>query len=125
MSSRDEPIRSEVFADFVKDTMAKKGWESHAGRNPGFYRYENTIRDVNLEAVLTRDSQSIPASQKLRQYVPCPLAHPGLCAEADADIHAVCYAIVKGLFEILKDCTTASFLVFDSGRRSARWRRCV
>ena len=69
VSSRDESIRSEVFADLVKDTMVKKGGESHAGRNPGFYRYENRIRDVNLEAVLTRDYQSIPASQKLRTYV--------------------------------------------------------
>ncbi len=46
---------------------------------------------------------TIPKTRKFTSYLPCPLAHPGYCAEVDRDILTHAKAATKALFAFL--CT--------------------
>lgn len=57
----------------------------------------------------TLDESSIPHSKKFKVYLPCPLAHPGLCASRDANIFSQCKATAAAMYHVLKLTATASF----------------
>jgi len=60
-------------------------------RDPGVTRYAPVLRQQQREDLFVPDQGSIHSSEKFVYYVPCRLAHPGLCAER----HAVLLPVAK------------------------------
>ena len=42
--------------------------------------YKDTFRAAQCDCTLVTDTDQVPKDAKIRYDVPCPLAHPGLCA---------------------------------------------
>lgn len=77
---------------------------------PGFSRYGPMLRDRQLEGIFIADAGSIPKSERFEYCLPCPQAHPGLCAEADKDVLAVAKACDKALHTAMASQKPGSFV---------------
>ena len=55
------------------------------GSEPGFMSYKDTLRASQRDSIFVNDTDQVPKGAKIRYYVPCPLAHPGLCASRDGE----------------------------------------
>ena len=81
------PFRADVFEKIVKEACGV----SVQSKPPGFSQYSDLLRQRQLDRIFVPDSQSVPRNKTMTDRVPCPLAHPSLCAE----VHAWCLPQVK------------------------------
>jgi hypothetical protein len=79
------------------------------GPVPGFRRYESVFRDRQLDHLFSAERGAIPADEKFGYYVPCTLAHPGLCAEDDASFLRMAKSCTKVLQTQLTAFPAGSF----------------
>ena len=87
------PLRTDVFA---KEICKKCGVPEHS--IVGFTKYSEIYRAEAQKRMLILDDDAIPPATKFSYTLPCPLAHPGLCAARDKDRLPVLHAIVKQAF---------------------------
>ena len=56
------------------------------GKPPGYTAIETPFRTHFCADLLAKDTGHIPADKEFKHYVPCGMAHPGLCATKDKAI---------------------------------------
>ena len=74
----------------------------------GFFKYEQQMRKTNLDRMFHKDKGDIPAAKKFVVRVPCPLAHPELCADTHSHILPSIQKTARSLRNFLKGAPTGS-----------------
>ena len=100
------PIRTDVF---VKEIRKKCGVPERQDRVVGFTKYSGVFREGAQKRMLVRDDNSIDPARKFSYKLPCPLAHPGMCATLDKDFLPMLHGIVKQAYMWLLQQPRASF----------------
>ena len=81
MGDENKPFKEEFF-----DLVVRRALNMDADcKPPGLYRLETIFREPQIDNVFIRDEQAIEESEEFSYTMPCPVAHPGLCAEEDAE----------------------------------------
>ena len=75
----------------------------------GFTKYSGVFRKGAQKRMLVRDDNSIDPARKFSYTLPCPLAHPGICAASDADFLPMLKDTVKQAYMWLLQQPRASF----------------
>ena len=99
------PLPNNVF---VSDVQRMLGLED-GDTCPGFTRYDEQYRQEHCADLFVKDAGDIPDSKEFTYYVPCPLAHPELCAAKEAGRLPMIKAIAKGLQNILRGAERGSY----------------
>jgi hypothetical protein len=103
------PVPPEVFRQRVREKLGIGVGDI----DPGFTRYEGVYRQEQIGCVFCKDVGDIPRNMVMDYTLPCPLAHPEVCATADAEhmvdihgfsksLHAHFTPLDKGNFYCLK-----------------------
>lgn len=118
VGDKRQPYTVEAFNARIRQQLGM----APEDKPPGFTRYTEDLRKEQIQALFVPDRGAIPKAQKFAYYLPCGLAHPGLCAQA----HAFCIRQAKGcaneLYKVAQQLDRGSFvyLRFVAGRA---WQR--
>jgi CRISPR/Cas system CMR-associated protein Cmr5 small subunit len=93
---------------FTRGVLQKVGL-AQGSQCPGFTRYSGAYRDSQLPDLVVKDCGAIPKDQKFDYYLPCTIAHPGLCVQVDGPIVHLAKECEKSLHRILKSQPSGSF----------------
>ena len=89
--SKKEPFESEWFEMSAKQ-LADIDLDEPLG---GFTAYDKAMRAHLHDKVFVQDKGDIPPEEQYEYSLPCGAAHPGLCAEVNADIMPRVHEAVK------------------------------
>ena len=108
VSSARTPYTSEAFERRIHVELGGNGNDDNQ-RRVGFTRYCDLFREKLRERIFVKNKNAIPDTTKVEYYVPCGLAHPGLCAESDADTLPPAIACAKALLKYCRSAKCGSF----------------
>jgi len=115
-------VRTPFVARKFEECIRRKLGLSSEDKTPGFTRYCDTYRKQQREAIFVKDSGDIAADEKFLYYVPCGLAHPGLCATKHAwcieDAKRCADQLYKVVGELRGDFIHLRFIAGD-------WHKCA
>ncbi len=82
-------------------------------KDPGLTRYSETFRQAQLKDLFVADSGQIPKQREFSYYLPCTVAHPGLCAQRDGALLVAAKEHAKWLYAVaVKEKLHGHFLRF-------------
>jgi len=114
IGDKRSPCRDSVFEAEVTRAVGRS-----QGAAPGFTKHCDHYRPQQVDALFCEDLIDIPDDEDVAVRVPCPLAHPQLCATRDALIMPTVVACTKSLRDSLRPAGRGSFhLITFTGTRS-------
>ena len=118
VGSRETPFSAEHFGKIARQIAGPR----QKDRDPGFLSYSQTLRDEQARAMFVKDVGSVPEEDVFTYYVPCTIAHPGLCASVDGDMLLTVRSVAKTLQHGIGKLASGTFFVAVFKSRLKTWQ---
>ena len=107
VGDENSPLTEVSFARIARDFASapcRRGSDV-----PGFTSYGDPLRALQRESIFVPDRNAIPKNRTFQYYIPCPLAHPELCATTDAHLVAACVPTAKAMYHAARSFSPGTF----------------